>query len=465
MGIRRSRATVEKSEECKSLPLSTNEVDQPPLKKLRRPIENSVGDRDDEDFESGSEDEEQSESGSSEEKSIAQGEKNKSSEFESDGDSQIRNKQAQQNMDLGENTGTNEHDQSNVEEDDGSSESEEVEEDEDDSAESVAKNDKANMEFIEKHSNNNLKQNVDVNEEEEEDSSESEENEEEDDGSADLVPGGDSEANSGHENMDLGEKFSSDALKQIVVANGHDSHEDDGSYESETEASQDHDLGGDIARGKSRGVFQSRGSLAVSTLRNEDVNTPQQINFPRKSKTEKSPYARWSDSHVLTLLECLIKVKNEDKEGSKYHIHSVHQAIGDLADFKPSLPQVKEKIRRLKNMHARVAKKSREYLSSHEAQVLKLCDMLWGKEIKENIVDKSGGGLILDDCFEAKNLISQGFHLLEGSKRQEDFEKEWNKSRLKEIELYLKRLDIVRKHLKAVKYELRASLRSQEEVD
>ncbi|CAI9094638.1 OLC1v1030408C1 [Oldenlandia corymbosa var. corymbosa] len=124
--------------------------------------------------------------------------------------------------------GTNEHAESNEKEDDRSSKSKEIEEDEDDLAELVANDDiKANMDFIEKHSDNNLKKNIDVNEEEEEDSSESEENEEVDDGSGDLVLGGDIKSSRRHENMDLGEKFSSNPLKQIVVANGH---EDDGSY-------------------------------------------------------------------------------------------------------------------------------------------------------------------------------------------------------------------------------------------
>lgn len=202
------------------------------------------------------------------------------------------------------------------------------------------------------------------------------------------------------------------------------------------------------------------------------------VKKPNGSKADggKNLYSRWSKDDVITLLEGLVEVMDGVGKGKSY-VRALHDLIGDSINFKPSIMQLREKIRRLRIKYvnyARYARKSHVNLSPHEARVVELCKMVWGnapktknveqsqcktKNVKQSKYQQSRGNSRVDYSSQAREILEEGFNLITGPEKQSEFDEDWMKLRLQEIELYQEKMAVMKKHLDQVTDELQASLR------
>ncbi|KAI3982117.1 hypothetical protein MKX01_019023 [Papaver californicum] len=211
---------------------------------------------------------------------------------------------------------------------------------------------------------------------------------------------------------------------------------------------------------------------------------------PKKFKIEKI----WSDEDEIVVLEGLWEWKNQGKTWNKEKGLIPIDALGEFLDgikeslhFSPEKKvQLYPKIRRLKKRYFTAMKNKNDddedpvFHKPHDCRVYLIMKDIWGDvytKMKENIVKNAAAGdsVEVDDDNGSRNVKAKWGELLAnlpmsdnlpklglkecfskeglkliGDSNVERFEKNWKKLHAEELDIYLKRMKLLREMIEAV---------------
>ncbi|KAI3466603.1 hypothetical protein Pfo_023266 [Paulownia fortunei] len=244
-------------------------------------------------------------------------------------------------------------------------------------------------------------------------------------------------------------------------------------------------------------------SEAKDAKRSKKKLEPELDNSEKKSNddSKKLLFQRlWSEDDEIVILKGMIDYAEKKKSDPVADLNAFHDFIKHNLHVDVTRTQLQDKIRRLKKKYENNKSKEKEgkdrtFSKPHEQKAYELSKHVWGNENgKENggeklvgspkvngsVVKKTqskranafengesedvknvevvNGGLdkllaakivSSDDVSMEERILKIGAELFEGEKRVEG-EREWRKLRLEEMEVYLKKLDLMRAQTKLV---------------
>ncbi|KAD5802669.1 hypothetical protein E3N88_14029 [Mikania micrantha] len=237
--------------------------------------------------------------------------------------------------------------------------------------------------------------------------------------------------------------------------------------------------------------------LLISPVANEkDPKKAKKNTVTTDDDSKKQLFQRlWSEDDEIVILKGMIDYKAENGENLIADMGAFHEFIKKSLHVDVSRAQLVDKIRRLKkkfvnNVSREKNGKDRSFSKSHEQKGYELSKLIWGggshsgvTESKRNMSQKNGNaastsggttanlvklnglddkeGLVtvlekkmdisrfvryggLDECpVLTEEIVRAGMDLVEGSKRVE-LEERWRSLKKQELELYLKKMDLIK---------------------
>ncbi|KAI3683179.1 hypothetical protein L1987_83679 [Smallanthus sonchifolius] len=197
-------------------------------------------------------------------------------------------------------------------------------------------------------------------------------------------------------------------------------------------------------------------------------------NTPTDDDSKKQLFQRlWSEDDEIVILKGMIDYKTESCENPIADMGAFHDIIKKSLHVDVSRAQLVDKIRRLKkkfvnNVSREKNGKDRSFSKKHEQKGYELSKLIWGSGastsggslVKLNgVEDKEGGGVEVEKKMDVsqfvryggrdespvlpEEIVKAGMELVEGSKRVE-LEERWRSLKKEELELYLKKMELVK---------------------
>ncbi|KAL7142769.1 hypothetical protein ABFS83_08G146000 [Erythranthe nasuta] len=223
---------------------------------------------------------------------------------------------------------------------------------------------------------------------------------------------------------------------------------------------------------------------------------PENSEANSKDETKKQLFHRlWNEDDEIALLKGLADYKQKKKADPYAELDSFHLFIGENLHVEVTKAQLQDKIRRLKKKYEtnktkdQATKKDKIFSKPHEKKIYELSEPVWGNE--ENAFEKSASvkktrgksvnvvenvengesddaksekneknvedvnddvekGVATTDSSVENRISRLGTEMYEGADDGTELQKQWRKLRVREMEIHMMKLELMRDQTKLV---------------